>query len=324
MNWVFQDKGIINHYKEALHFGTQPIRVLHHMNLFMFQNTHPNFINELIAAFDKHGFSKTVNIVYGETAIERTPYLRNADKAIFLDETFLSYLWCISHSLYTIYIHTVNYPTINKFVGYTKHPISQEKIDKAYQLFDYSKYLIKHFDKWDIDTFPNPEKYLAEDRDFIEQPNIFYTEAMKFILCHEYIHAVRHIDKINAGQHEISHYIEYEKEADHEAIELMKKGIFPNKINELAVHIGITIGILSMFFFRPNTAATKHPNTEDRLVNALAQLELPNDTPCWGIALVGLKLWSDQFGLNLTWDANLTEKQAFEVVVEQIKTNTNV
>jgi len=103
----------------------------------------------------------------------------------------------------------------------------------------------------------------------------------------------------------------------------MKKGIFPNKINELAVHIGITIGILSMFFFSPKTTAKKHPNTEDRLVTALAQLELPDDTPCWGIALVGLKLWSDQFGLNLTWDSNLTEKQAFEIIVKQIKENTN-
>ena len=58
MNWVFQDKGIINHYKENLHFGTQPIRVLHEMNLFMFQNTHPNFVNELTSSFEKNGFSK--------------------------------------------------------------------------------------------------------------------------------------------------------------------------------------------------------------------------------------------------------------------------
>lgn len=324
MQWIFQDKGIINHYKEDRHFGTQPIRVLHYMNLFMFQNTHPNFINELNTAFDKHGFSKTVNIVYGETPIQHTPYIRNVDKSIFLDETFLSYLWCISHSLYTIYIQTVDYPRINKREGYEKYEVSQQKIDNAYMLFDYAKSLIKVFDKWDIDSMPNPEKYLAENRDFVEQPNIFYTEAMKFILCHEYIHAIRHIDKINGGLHEQSHYIEYEKEADYKAIELMKQGIFPSKINELAVHIGITIGLLSMFFFSPKTLSSKHPNAEDRLVIALEQLQLNDTSPCWGIALIGFKLWSDQFGLGLTLNTSLSDKQAFYDVVSQIKQRTNV
>lgn len=322
MNWISQDKGIINQYNEKIHVGTQPIRVLHQMNLLMFQNTHPNFTKELFNAVE-NGFSKTVNILYGETKIQHTPYIRNIDKSIFLDETFLSYLWCISHSLYTLYIQTIDYPRVNQLVGHNKYEVSNKNIEKAYELFNYAKYLIKEFDKWDIEKLPNPEKYLAENRDFIEQPNIFYTEAMKFILCHEYIHAIRHIDKINEGQYECSHFIEYEKEADYKAIELMKQGIFPSKINELAVHIGITIGILSMFYFKPTTSATKHPNTEDRLVKALEQLELDNTSPCWGIALIGFKLWSEQFNLNLNWDTSLSEKDAFAEVIKQIKENTN-
>jgi hypothetical protein len=319
MNWIFQETGIINQYKEGLHFGTQPIRVLHEMNLFMFQNTNQNFINELTEAFDKYGFSNTINIVYGENPIKRTPYIKNDIKAIYLDETFLSYLWCISHSIYTIYIQTVEYPRANKTVGYAKHEISQCKIDKANEIFNYAKFIIKDFYKWDIDHMPNPEKYLAEDRDFIEQPSIFYTEAIKFILCHEYIHAIKHIDKIDINEYEESNFIEFEIEADYEAIELIKKGIFPSKENELAVHIGITIGLLSMFFFKQTTTQSKHPNKEDRFVTALDQLNLSENTPCWGIAIIGLKLWSEQFGLNLQFNLSLNDKEIFFQIIAQIK-----
>ncbi|HNY55930.1 MAG TPA: hypothetical protein PKI86_09900, partial [Chitinophagales bacterium] len=162
MSWLLQDKGIINHYNKEIHQGTQPIRVLHHMNIFMFQNTHPNFITELTKAFEQHGFSKKLNINFGETNIQSTPYIRCDNKSIYLDETFLSYLWCISHSIYAIYIQTIDYPRINKEVGFTKYKLSQEIENKAYELFDYGRSLIKIYSKWDIDHLPNPERYAAE------------------------------------------------------------------------------------------------------------------------------------------------------------------
>ena len=321
MKFLFQRSGIIDQYKKH-HLGTQPIRVLNNMNLYMFMNTHPGFNNELATAIEQHGLSKKITINYGETKIEKTPYIHRVNKSIVLDETFLSYLWCICHSIYVIYLQTVDFPKVNKLAGYNKYPISQELITKAYELFDYAKSLISIFDKWDIDNMPNPERYLAEDRDYIEQPNMFYTEAMKFILCHEYMHAIKHIDKINSGEYEHSHFIEFEKEADYGAIELMKKGM-GTKSSAHPVPIGVTLGILSMFFFKSTTKALKHPNTEDRLVQALNQLELENDSPCWGIALVGLKLWSEQFGLSLHWDPLLPDKEAFNEVIRQIKATAN-
>jgi hypothetical protein len=323
MEWIFKTKGIINHYNEAIHPGTQPIRILNYMNLHMFANTHSDFAKELEKTIDANKISKKINITYGETKINRTPYIKVDDRSIHLDETFLSYLWCVCHSIYVIYIQEIDYPRCNAIIGHEHYKIEPDISAKAYELFDYAKSLISNYTKWDPDYFPNPEKYLAENRDYIEQPNGFYTEAVKFILCHEYTHAVKHIDKLNTGQYENSHYIEFEKEADYDAIELLKKGIFPNKINELAVHIGITLGILSMFFFSAKTSGVRHPNTEDRLVAALEQLNLDSDTPCWGIALIGLRLWSEQFELNLKANYNLTDKDAFYDFIAQIKANTN-
>ncbi|WP_430467973.1 hypothetical protein [Winogradskyella ouciana] len=319
MEWIFKSTGEINHYNPHIHEGTQPIRVLNHMNVHMFINTHPNFAEELKKAINENGLSSKINIVFGETRIERTPYIRNDNKSIYLDETFLSYLWCICHTVWTVYIQEIDFPRCNSLNGKEVYKIDAQITEKAYDLFDYAKSLIVSYSKWDVDKMPNPEKYQAEYRDFIEQPNGFYTEAIKFILCHEYIHAIKHIDEINAGEYENSHFIEFEKEADYEAIELLKKGIFPNRINQIAVHVGITLGILSMLYFRPNTDAPRHPNTEDRLVVALNQLELSDDSPCWGIALIGMDLWAKQFDLGINWNTELNEKEAFEDFIAQIK-----
>jgi len=319
MQWIFQTTGVIHHYKPDFHPGTQPIRVLHHVNVYWFQNLHPDFGNELTTAFDKHGLSKTLDIKFAEQPIQKGPYITVKDKTITIEETFLSFLWCISHSVYTLYIQTIDYPKLNAQQGRERYKISDKLIKNAKELFNYGKSLIVDFTKWDIENMPNPEKYLAEERDFIEQPNIFYTQAVNFILAHEYTHAIKHIDEIKKGVKDVSSFIAYEKEADHDAIELMKKGIFPSKINQLAVEIGVTIGILSMLYFSASTKGVKHPNIEDRLVDALNQLGLDDNSPCWGIALIGIELWSEQFGLEYKWDKNLSDKQAFEKIISEIK-----
>jgi Peptidase U49 len=179
--------------------------------------------------------------------------------------------------------------------------------------------LIAIFVPWDKDNLPNPERYLAIDKDFVEQPNIFYTHALNFIFAHEYIHALKHVDEIMNNSKEKSYYVESEKEADFDAIELMKKGIFHLKTNYLSVHIGITIAILSMLFFRPRTSGNKHPNIEDRLTSAFSQLKIEDSSPCWGIALIGIELWAEQFGLNLTWDKKLSDKDAFKKIINDVK-----
>ncbi len=323
MNWILQTQGLINHYNAELHVGNQPVRVLQHMNTYMFTNTHVDFFKELTKAIEEHGFSKTIHINYGDTMIEHSPYIRNADKSIHLDETFISFLWCVCHTVYTLYIQEIDYPRCNKLRGFEYYKVEQDKIDKANDLIAYAKSLIVDFTEWNKDELPNPEKYLAQNRDFIEQPNCFFTEAMKFILCHEYTHAIKHVDQINSGEIETSHYIEFEEEADFDAIELMKKGIYPSKMNELAIQIGITLGILSMFYFKATTTSTKHPNTEDRLVSALKQLELEDHSPCWGIALIGLNLWIEQFNLSYEWDKSLSDKDGFYSLIEQIKESTS-
>src|SRR5690606_16909184 len=232
----------------------------------------------------------------------------------------LSYLWCVIHSIYVIYILKIEQPKINQQAGKEVYPKNEEDLEKAEELFNYAKSLIVAYSEWDKTSQPNPELYLAQKRDFIEQPNCFYTEAVKFILCHEYTHGIKHLEILNSGSDiELSGYINFEREADSDAIDLMLKGVFPNKINELPIQIGIVVGLLSMFYFKATTDAKKHPKTEDRLVDAIEQMELPDNHDVWGIALVGLRLWDEQFGLDFKWTIEKTDKEQFYDLIKQIK-----
>lgn len=333
MSWITQKEGIINHHRDT-DFGTQPIRVLHWVCVYMFQNTNPTFYSQLKEEIASGRLNSKLDIIYGEECIRkedgrfRTPLANGNTKCIELHETFLSYLWCCTYSIYVTFLETIDYPICNRNAGYEKYPITQENIDKAQEVFDYARMLIVDFAEWDKNELPNPELLLAEKRNYVEQTNCFYTEALKFILCHEFTHLKHHIDEIDC-ETSISSYLEYEVEADNNAIDMMKAGMsyLPTPIaqsHRLASEIGIVVGILSMFFFSATTEGIRHPNAEDRLTNALERLDLINNPEAWAIACVGLKLWDNQFGHNFVWSNDpISYKDQYYLIIEQIKRRAN-
>lgn len=327
MSWLFQKSGAINRYNKEIHNGTQPVRVVHHMILYLFQNTHETFFEVLLNEIDKQNLNRELKLIFGEEPIRvgdgtyRTPRINIETRAIELHETFLSYLWSCTYSIFVLYAETVDFPRCNRENGRITHPISKDNIESANLLFEYAKYIIVDFNEWDKAKLPNPEIYLAEKRDFIEQTNCYYTEAVKFILCHEFTHLTLHVDQIN-NEMTNSHFLEFEMEADNNAIELMRKGILFDA-HQLAIENGIIMGLLSMFFFSAKTEGIRHPNAEDRLTNALEKLELKNNPFAWGIACIGLKLWDEQFGKGFEWKENLEYRDLYYDIIRQIKARSN-
>lgn len=329
MSWITQTEGIINQHRDT-DFGTQPIRVLHHMNVHMFKNTGPTFFKQLLKEIQAGKLNRELRIVYAEESIRKndgkfqTPLANGNTRMIELHETFLSFLWCSTYSIYVRYIETIDYPFCNRNAGYAKYPISQKNIDEAQEVFNYAKSLVVDYTCWNKDELPNPEIYLAEKRDYVEQTNCYYTEAVKFILWHEYTHLKSHIDNIDENILD-SHYLEYEKEADNNAIDSIVDGLPMDNsplsdATRLASEIGIIIGVLSMFFFKATTEGVRHPNSEDRLTNALDKLESPANDYLYGIACVGLKMWDEQFGLQFIWPENLANYKAlYNNIILQIK-----
>ena len=293
------------------------------MLLFWFQNTHPSFAKDLIEQIQKNEMKAELKIPHDEVPIITatgsylTPYV-DKNKVLEIHETFLSYVWCVSYSIYVLFLETIDYPKVNAEVGYEKYKVTPEEIEKAKEMFNYAKSLIKSFSVWDKDKMPNPESYLAEKRNYVEQTNLFYTDAVKFILCHEYTHIKKHIDKIDHTTPH-SHFLDMEKEADSDALALVKMGIIP-EYNEWSIKGGVVIAMLSMFYFSEVTTGKKHPSTEDRLTFILEDLDLPDDDFVWAFACIGLKLWDEQFGLNFKWEkANISYKELYYRIVAEIK-----
>jgi hypothetical protein len=141
---------------------------------------------------------------------------------------------------------------------------------------------------------------------------------MKFIMCHEYIHAKKHLDNEPDSSCEDC-FRDMEYEADNEAIALLLKGTTPDY--KFALDISIVLGIVSMFFFSSTTTGKKHPNAEDRLTNALERLDIDEENRAWAFACVGLKLWDEQFNLQFNWNGKgeLSYKTLYYNIVNQIK-----
>lgn len=329
MSWLNQKEGIINHYHET-DFGTQPIRVIHPMLTLMFQLTSTDFFADLLQQIKAGKLNRKLKMTFGEEPIMiddinlRTPRIHKQTREIELHESFLSYLWCCCYALFNLYIETIDHPKMNYINGKITHPINEENIKSAKEIFDYAKYIIRDFKTWDKKTLPNPEIYLAEKRNYVEMTNLFYTDAVKFILCHEFIHLKLHIEKIEKVMPD-SNYLAFEIDADNNAIDIIKNGIpslnTPLVIaRKLAMENGIIMGILSMFFFSAETAGKRHPNNEDRLTNALEKLNLHDNHEAWGTACIGLQLWDEQFGLGLKWDVHRNSyKELFYKIIQQIK-----
>ncbi|RYJ44293.1 Peptidase U49, Lit peptidase [Flavobacterium beibuense] len=330
VNWIWQKKGPINHFRPRIHNGTQPVRVVHHMLVYMFQNAHPQFLRELSEEIAKGKIAPKLELRYGRDSIRQddgrlhTPRVDLTTKTIELHETFLSFLWCCTYSIYVQYLEKVDFPRMNRLNGRVIYPINEENIQKAREMFDYARLLIVNFEDWDKDNLPNPEIYLAEQRTYPEQTNLYYTEAVKFILGHEYTHLKLHADQIDANTPNSS-YLVFEAEADNNAIDILIAGLFPKNhfaadAQKLAVCIGIIIGILSMFYFTATTSGTRHPNMEDRLTNALERLPIEDDHEAWGIACIGLQMWDEQFNLQLTWENDpVSYREQYYRIIEQIK-----
>jgi len=331
MDWIFQKKGIIDLYNPKIHSGTQPVRPHHHMLIFMFQQTNPQFFEELSADIKDGKVNQTVDLIYGEVPLLKedrtfwTPRIIGSSKQIEVHETFLSYVWCAIYASYITYLETIDFPQANHRQGKVVYPISEQNIETANQMFDYARSLIVDFQKWNIDELPNPEKYLAENRDYIEQTTIFYNSAVKFILCHEYAHLkFEHLNNIDKNTDK-SRFCEMEYEADNFAIDSIMKGYFEvgqfaAEAQRLGSEIGVIFGIVVMFYFKASTEGYKHPNSEDRLTNALERLKLDDNHLGWGIACTGLKYWDSQFGKNLIWDIeNMSSKELYYHLAEQIK-----
>jgi len=311
----------------TLHAGTQPIRVLQYNITYHFETTNPEFIELTKQTIARQGLQAGMAYHINDFPIDyvvdghkQTPFV-DANKKIHIHETFLSYVWCGAYSLFVLYDEAVAKPSQNQFAGKKIKEIDGALIDQTQELFNYAISLIKVFSSWDKTYFPNPEIYEDKNEFFIERANGVFVHAVNFILCHEFAH----VEKEHFEQHKNllntnGHILQFEKEADKRAIELVMRGATDE--TRVTVNLGILVGLCCLLFFRRETTGGEtHPDTDDRINGFLTELNLDPSDRMWGIAALAFKLWDNQFSKNFHWPKHVQDfKELYEYIREQVKT----
>ena len=304
------------------HEGTQPIRVLQHNIVKQFEDTTPDFIQLTLDTIIDKGLKMGIGYFINEFPIDykinghssQTPYVDGAKK-IHIHETFASYVWCIAYSLVVLYDEAVAKPSQNLFLGEERNKIDTHKIAKAQDVFNYGISLIKIFTPWDKENLPNPEYYHEDDEFYIIRVNSIFVYALNFILCHEFIHVEReHIDKLIVGTASSLDKLEFEKEADKKAIELILSGVSEER--RISANAGILVGLCSLLYFKNETLSRTHPDTDKRIDNLPNYIKPNNDDPIWGIASLAYRLWDNQFTKSLSYPKQVED---FKEMYEWIK-----
>lgn len=315
---------MIDNYRPS-HAGSQPIRVLQHNIIKQFEDTTPEFIQLTIDTIIDKGLKRGIGYVINEHPIDfmvnghrQTPFV-DGTKKIYIHETFASYVWCIAYSLVVLYDEAVAKPSQNLFLNEERNKIDPKRISDAQTLFDYGISLIRIFTKWDK-SLPNPESYKEEDRFYIERVNTVYIYALNFILCHEFIHVEReHIDRLLLGNITNLDSLEFEREADKKAIELILSGVSEEK-RKSAIG-GILIGLCCLLYFKSETLNQTHPDTDKRIDYFLKTINPKNDDSIWGIAALAYRLWDNQFSKAFNYPKQVNDfKEMYEwikVIIEE-------
>lgn len=306
--------------------GTQPIKVLENNIIQYFEKTNKNFLAQLEYDVKNLELKNGIKYINEEAKIGNGIAYINSNKQIHIQETFLSYLWIMSYCLVSIFDEHILAPRLNN--KYFNNPV---RLQQKFDFFNYGISLIKKFSIWDIDKFPNPEKYSKQDKINVEKTNSVFLNAVNFVLCHEYSHfSLGHVDigielmtsPITISDEENK---KHECEADENAIKLMLKEAKTKKIKK-NVEFGIVAGLSSLIFLDKIGVKSNYPDPEIRLKNALVQLKLKDEDHHWGIACLALKMWTNRQNVSLTLPAIVdTYKECFDLIVaeiEEVKNNS--
>ena len=305
-------------YKTINHTGIQPICVLKHNLTARLEERSEDLIKSLQNSLHLNKYISYES--FNEPLINRQmPYI-DEHGVIHIHETFLSYLWIISFTMFVLYEEAVAIPDLVK----RNLPIPKKQnialIKLTEELFDYAKSLVRGYSVWDLQYFPNPEFYdiNTEEGYYIEKNNDLYVETMNFILFHEISHAeLEHIKLVKSNNLVGDKLKEMELEADSRAINLL----LGNYRNIYVTHLSIIIGLSSILFCRQNLAGgRKHPDIDERLENALQIIQPTDDSPVWAFLVLFLKLWDRQFSHNFIENSEYdTFKDFYYALITQAK-----
>lgn len=285
-------------------YKPSPIHVLQHNIEHVFENTSSLFKTKALKLIETKDLDPNISYLVADKSFT-TPYAEiNADnsKTIHISESFLSYLWCIT---YSVLIYT------DDLIIKSQGSESSLDIKSAHELFEYAYSLKSNYTDWDLSQI-NPQVVTSENEEYIVRANELFIYAIQFILLHEFSHiALGDLDKLAEANNPLSkdERKEFELNADKFAIELMLPT--NNNHNSIAQKYGITIALVSTFLLKSNIQSGFHQDSDQRIINALNNINADDQDTSWVIALVGLELWKSIYTKQFTYAEADTLKKAY-------------
>lgn len=288
----------INKYNPT-YGGDQPIRVLEHNIIHSLENTNPDFIKYSMDLRGNYNFSSDILYHISNLPVNgHTAFVGIEDNTIkiHLYETFASYVWGICYSLFVIHEETI----LSEING-----SDSIKLQRAYDLFNYSLSLVESYSDWNKLTLPNPEYYMKVEEDYILKTNSLFCNAIRFVLCHE----ISHIENEDFNRYTPIKSKIIEEEADYTAMEMISLNATEDK-NDRAY--GSTIGVISMIFLSKEIYSNTHPDIDKRISNIIEYYS-PDDNnhKLWLLACMAITLWNGKYNLGHMIETGSTYKEAF-------------
>jgi hypothetical protein len=283
----------IKHYNGTIHSGKLPIRVLNQSVLDRFQSITPNFSKDAKDEIEYHDLSEGIKYDFSENKITNVSEI--SENTITLYENFNQYLWCICYSLLVITDEGIVKPMHNgSFNGTIDWSISI--IKTAFSVYQNGLKLLKEYNKNIFSQLPNPEKYKdgKDENLYIEKANAIYVDAMTFILIHEFAHHYYRHCSYEPETNEQS--IKEEIDADNYAIDTM---LDCNNQCVSNSKIGIIAGLSALILLYKNLKSNTHPDTDDRINNAIQRMNLQDTDTLWDVTNLTFILWAKNYDVNL-------------------------
>ncbi|RAK62564.1 phage exclusion protein Lit family protein [Hymenobacter edaphi] len=267
--------------------GVQPVRAVHSLILGLFENASPEFSNTLSEQIKYFGANPRITYDIVPDAVEG-PFIQGAEGTIYIQETFLSYLWAVTYSHLLLVDEEITRPRIEP--DYSRSETQAKLIDDAYNVLIYALGLREVFAPWDTEALPNPEIFAEEEIHYVGKSSAVFVQAIVFILIHEFAHL--YLGHLESGVPvDNAESIEDETKADNYAIAVMKEGA-DFLINKQTVYCGVVVGLIAVLFLNPSLAGDTHPDPHQRLYSALIQMDLEPNNMLWALASTGIALWA--------------------------------
>lgn len=278
-----------------------------------FYTIKPNIKEQITDAEDIQNFSKTIKYVCDGCSLHDVAEIYPDDDGhvyISVYETFVPMFWSLCYFVYTTYS-----------IGYAEKILSgsykgqiefeSEKMQIAAKLWNFGKNLRNNPTCWPADL---PKPLPTEKDELILKSNGLFVYGMSFILYHE----IGHLLKYHLGSEPC---VEQEKEADEFAIESCLNA--DKSIRETVKH-GMILSLIAICLLDQVAGRYDkiHPNTDDRLQDALSKMNLDENDNAWMIASYGLLIWFTDFKFDYAFDTEYeTAKGFFDVVLAKFRNN---